>query len=56
LICFSTYPKDRLGLYELVDVKEYTTGILGAKADIMTRDSLHKMLRQKIEASAVHVF
>ncbi len=53
---FFDYPKGRLGLYELMDVKEYTASILGAKTDIMTRDSLHKMLRQKIEASAVRVF
>jgi predicted nucleotidyltransferase len=39
-----------------MDVKEYAAGILGRKTDIMTRDSLHKVLRQKIEASAVHVF
>ncbi len=53
---FFDYPKGRLGLYELMDVKEYTASILGAKTDIMTRDSLHKMLRQKIEASAVCAF
>jgi len=31
-------------------------GILGRKTDIMTRDSLHKMLREKIESTAVRVF
>jgi len=39
-----------------MDVKERTTCILGRKADIMTRDSLHKTLRQRIEAAAVLVF
>jgi uncharacterized protein len=39
-----------------MDVKEYAAGILGRKTDIMTRDSLHKKLRQNIEASAVRVF
>ena len=39
-----------------MDVKEYAASILGRKTDIMTRDSLHKMLRQNIEASAVRVF
>jgi hypothetical protein len=52
----SSYQKGKLGLFELMDVKEYTTGILGRKADIMTRDSLHKMLKQDIEASAIRVF
>jgi predicted nucleotidyltransferase len=53
---FFDYETGKLGLYELVDVKEFTAGILDRKADIMTRDSLHKMLRQRIEASAVRVF
>ena len=39
-----------------MDVKEYAARILGRKADIMTRDSLHKTLRQRIEATAVLVF
>ena len=39
-----------------MDVKECATRILGRNTDIMTRDSLHKMLRQTIEATAVRVF
>jgi predicted nucleotidyltransferase len=44
------------GLLELMDVKELADEILGTKADIMTRDSLHHMLRPRIEASALQVF
>ena len=53
---FFDYPKGKFGLFELIDVKEYAASILGRKADVMTRHSLHKALRQKIEASAVRVF
>ena len=53
---FFDYEKGKLGLFELMDVKEYAAGILGRKADIMTRDSLHKVLREKIESTAVRVF
>ncbi len=53
---FFDYQKGKFGLFELIDVKEYAATILGRKADVMTRDSLHKALRQKIEASAVRVF
>jgi predicted nucleotidyltransferase len=53
---FFDYEKGRLGLFELMDVKEYTTSILGREADIMTRDSLHRTLRKKIEATAIRVF
>jgi predicted nucleotidyltransferase len=53
---FFDHPKGSLGLYELIDVKETTTRILGHKADIMTRRSLHRVLRDRIEASALQVF
>jgi uncharacterized protein len=53
---FFDYEKGTLGLFQLMDVKERASHILGRKADIMTRDSLHKTLRQRIEAAAVPVF
>jgi predicted nucleotidyltransferase len=53
---FFDYEKGKLGLFELMDVKECAIRILGRNTDIMTRDSLHKMLRQTIEATAVRVF
>jgi predicted nucleotidyltransferase len=53
---FFDYQKGKLGLFELMDVKEYATTILGRKTDIMTRDSLHRILRPQIEASAIRVF
>jgi len=53
---FFDYERGTLGLYELMDVKEQTSRILGRKVDIMTRDSLHKVLRSRIEASALQVF
>src|ERR1700761_9755071 len=53
---FFDYERGKLGLFELMDVKEQTSRILGRKADIMTRDSLHKVLRSRIEASALQVF
>jgi hypothetical protein len=39
-----------------MDVKETASRILGRKADIMTRRSLHRVLRDRIEASALQVF
>ena len=53
---FFDYERGKLGLFELMDVKAYATGILGRKADITTRDSLHKVLRPQIEAAAIRVF
>ncbi len=44
------YDQGALGLFQLMDVKERASTILGRKADIMTRDSLHKLLRERIEA------
>ena len=53
---FFDYQKGKLGLYELMDVKEAAAQILGRPVDIMTRDSLHRTLRQNIEVSALQVF
>ncbi|SRR5579875_3336061 len=53
---FFDYERGKLGLYELMDVKDYAASILGRKTDIMTRDSLHKTLRRQIEETAVRVF
>ena len=53
---FFDHPEGSLGLYELMDLKERTAEILGCKADIMTRRSLHRVLRACIEASALQVF
>jgi uncharacterized protein len=53
---FFDYQKGKFGLFELMDVKDRASSILGRKTDIMTRDSLHKTLRQRIEAAAVRIF
>ena len=53
---FFDYRKGELGLFELMEVKERASRILGRRADIMTRDSLHSLLRPRIEAAAVRVF
>jgi predicted nucleotidyltransferase len=53
---FFDHPEGSIGLYQLMDVKEAATRILGRKADIMTRSSLHPVLRHRIESSAQQVF
>ena len=53
---FFDHERGKLSLFGLMDVKERAAEILGRKADVMTRDSLHKTLRQRIEASALQVF
>ncbi len=53
---FFDYERGAFGLFELMDVKERASAILGCRTDIMTRDSLHKLLRPQIESGAVQVF
>ena len=53
---FFDHRRGELGLYQLMDIKDLATGILGRSADIMTRSSLHPVLRHEIEASALRVF
>jgi predicted nucleotidyltransferase len=53
---FFDYERGSFGLFQLMDVKDRASSILGRRADIMTRDSLHKVLRDGIEATALKVF
>jgi len=53
---FFDHVKGGLGLYELMDVKERACEILGGRTDIMTRASLHPLLRKRIEETALRVF
>jgi predicted nucleotidyltransferase len=53
---FFDHPVGSIGLYELIDVQQTAARILGRKADVTTRRSLHRVLRERIEASAAQVF
>jgi predicted nucleotidyltransferase len=53
---FFDHPEGSVGLYELISVKGTASRILGRKADIMTRRSLRRALRGRIEASSFQVF
>jgi len=53
---FFDYDEGKFSLFDLMDVKDAAARILGRKTDIMTRDSIHRVLRERIEATAVPVF
>ena len=52
---FFDYQKGKLGLFGLMEIKDRASAILG-RTDIMTRDSIHPVLRLRVEQSAVLVF
>ena len=49
-------PSKKFSLIDLVGIKYLLEDELGVEVDVTTRDSLHPMLRQGIEQSAVRVF
>ena len=53
---FFDHPRGSIGLFELMDIKDVAARILECKTDIMTRRSLHHVLRERIEKSALQVF
>jgi len=53
---FFDHERGKLSLFQLMDVKERAAEVLGCRTDIMTRRSLHPLLRQRIEALALQVF
>jgi predicted nucleotidyltransferase len=46
----------KLSLFDIMEVQEVVARILGCDTDVMTRDSLHPVLRDRIENSALLVF
>ncbi|MBB6253591.1 nucleotidyltransferase family protein [Nitrospirillum iridis] len=46
----------RFSLIELADIQDRVRAILGRQSDVVTRDSLHPRLRNRIEAEALCVF
>ena len=53
---FFDYDRTTFSLFDLLDVKERASGLLGRTADNMIRDSLHERLRPDVESSAVRIF
>ncbi|MBS0561184.1 MAG: nucleotidyltransferase domain-containing protein [Proteobacteria bacterium] len=53
---FFDHERGKLSLFDLMEVKERTSRILGRNADIMTRRSLHPLIRERVEASALQIF
>ena len=49
-------PNGKFNALDLVDIKFFLEDRLGIDVDVTTRDSLHPMLRDDIEKSAVRVF
>ena len=49
-------PARRFSLLDLVGIKQFLEERMAAEVDITTRDSLHPMLKDDIERSAVRVF
>jgi predicted nucleotidyltransferase len=49
-------PTGKFNALDLVDIKLLLEDHLGVVVDITTRDSLHPMLRNDIEKSAIRVF
>jgi len=53
---FFDYDDPTFNLFDVMDVEEEVSALLGTRVDVMTRGSLHPRLRQRIEGSAVRVF
>jgi len=53
---FDDEPNARLSLLDVIGIQHLLEEVLGRKVDLMTRDSLHPLLRADIESEAVAVF
>ena len=53
---FFDFADPRFSLVELVALQDRITELLDARADVMSRGSIHPRIRSSIESSAVRVF
>jgi predicted nucleotidyltransferase len=53
---FFDHERGKISLFDVMDLEEIATGFLGRKVDIMTHNSLHPVLREQIEKTAIQVF
>jgi uncharacterized protein len=53
---FIDYDPERFTFVELIRLRERLSLILGRPTDLTTREGLHPLLRQSIEAEAIKVF
>jgi predicted nucleotidyltransferase len=53
---FFDYEKGTLSLFDIMDIGDRASDILGRRADVLTRSSIHPVLKERIEASALMVF
>lgn len=53
---FDDEPGGHLSLLDVIGIQHFLQDTLKTPVDVMTRDSLHPMLRADIEAEAVPVF
>ena len=53
---FFDHERGKLSLFDVMEIQEVSARILGCKTDAITRSSLHPVLRDRIENSALPVF
>src|SRR5258708_39295646 len=53
---FVDYDPERFDFVELIRLRDRLSSVLGRPADLTTRQGLHPLLREKIEAEAIRVF
>jgi predicted nucleotidyltransferase len=53
---FFDYQREGMTIFRLMDIQDKASEILGRKADLMTRDSIHPLIRPDVESAALRVF
>ncbi|HEX2256474.1 MAG TPA: nucleotidyltransferase family protein [Afifellaceae bacterium] len=53
---FVDYDPDTFDFVHLIRLREELSRVLGRRADLTTREGLHPVLREQIEAEALRVF
>ena len=54
---FFDYVQDgHFSMFDIMDVHQYVEDVLGAKADVVPRNSLHRRIKDKVIKEAIRIF
>jgi len=53
---FEDDPQRPLSIFKVIDVNHFLNEMLGATVDLIPRDSLHRLIRDDIAASALRIY
>jgi len=53
---FEDDPNRPLSIFKVIDLNHFLNEVMGVKVDLIPRDSLHRLIRDEVAASALRIY